>query len=57
MNYDEYYFVECDAVYVNRIVSNLHDSAFELSRLMTAVMEMIDVMIDMQEPPKYPHLL
>lgn len=36
MNYDEYYFVECDAVYVNRIVSNLYDSAFVLSGLMTS---------------------
>jgi hypothetical protein len=57
MNSDKYYFVECDAVYVNRIVSNFHDSVFALSGLMTAVMEMIGMMIDMQEPPGYPQLL
>jgi hypothetical protein len=57
MNYDEYYFVECDAVYVNRIILKLHDSAFALSGLMTAVMEMICMMTDMQESPGYPHLL
>ena len=57
MNYDEYYVVECDAVYVNKILSNLHDSAFALSAWMTAVMEMIGMIIDMQETPGYPHLL
>jgi len=48
MNYDEYYFMECDAVYVNRIVSNLHNSVFALSGLVTALMEMICMMTDMQ---------
>jgi hypothetical protein len=57
MNYDEYYFVKCDAVYVNRIVLNLHDSAFALSGWMTAVMKMMGMMIDMQGAPGYPHLL
>ena len=44
-------------MYVNRIVLNLHDSAFALSAWMTAVMEMIGMIIDMQETPGYPHLL
>jgi len=44
-------------MYVKRTVSNLNDSAFALSGLMTAVMEMIGMMIDMQEPPGYSHLL
>jgi hypothetical protein len=47
--------VVCDAIYICRILPDLHDSAFALSGLMIAVMEIIGTMIDIQEPAGYPH--
>ena len=55
-NNNNFYFVGCYAVFLCRIVSNWHDSAFALSDLMIAVMGMIIMMVYMQMPPGYQHL-